>query len=142
MAKRGIKPLWVRRFGDELKLAVLQKADWFLVDGQHDTTIIADHLVAAAGRIDRQSSRVEYPIFVPLRAGENQYMLVSGVLMERHLSPLAISKEGSRWSANPVSVQAKDFYTFLVGFPCDLILVRGKVKHVIQFEWDHSGRRL
>src|SRR5258708_10758600 len=61
-------------------------------------------------------------------------MLVPGMFMQRHLCALAVSNEGSGWSANPISVQAKDFHTLFVGLPCNLILVIDDVKEVKRFQ--------
>ena len=61
-------------------------------------------------------------------------MLVPGMFMQRHLCALAISNEGSAWSANAIPVQAKDFQTLFVGFPCNLILVIDDVIDVKRFQ--------
>jgi hypothetical protein len=120
----------------------LHKSNWFLVNRQDDTAIIAAHLVSCAGRIDHQSSRFECPIFVPLGTGENQDMFVSFVFMHRHLATLAVPDQSGRRSGDPVPVQPEDVYALFVRFPCDLILVIGEVKNVVQFKWERSGKRL
>jgi hypothetical protein len=111
----------------------LHKSNWFLVNSQDNTAIITAHLVPCAGRIDHQSPWLECPIFVPLRTGENQDMLVSCMFVHRYLTMLAVSNQSGRRSGDPVPVKAEDVYTLFVRFPRDLILVLGKVKNVTQY---------
>ena len=69
-------------------------------------------------------------------------MFVSGVLMHRYLATVAVTNQSGRRSANPVPVQPEDVHALFVGFPCDLILVIGEMKDIIQFKWERSGKRM
>jgi hypothetical protein len=119
-----------------------QKLDRLFIDRQDDAAGVAVYLMPRSRRIDDEGSLRVNPTLVPLRAGQNKNVLISDMFMQRHLATLAVSEQSSRRPCHPISVEPEDINPLFVWFPRDLILLRGKMKNVFEFELGRPEGRL
>jgi hypothetical protein len=119
-----------------------KELDRLFVDRQDDATGVAVHLMPRSRWIDDEGSLRVNPTLVPLRAGQNQNVLISDMFMQRHLSMLAVSEQSSRRPCHSISIEPEDIDPFFVWFPSDLILLGGKMKNVFEFERGRPEGRL
>jgi hypothetical protein len=119
-----------------------QELHRLFVDRQDDAAGVAVHLMPRSRWIDDEGSLRVNPTLVPLRAGQNQNVLISDMFMQRHLPMLAVSKQSSRRPCRSISIEPEDIDAFFIWFPRDLILLGCKMKNVFEFERGRPEGRL
>jgi hypothetical protein len=112
----------------------VQKLYRLLIDREDDASGLAHDAVARAGGIDDQCASRGDAVLVPLRAGQDDDMLIACVGVDGHLAVLAETNERGGRTFDAVAIKPVNLDTILKWLPGDFVRMRGDAEEVGDFD--------